>query len=100
MFIYLFCAEINNKIQYKIGVSNNPEKRFKTAQTSNPNLINIVSTYRAVDRLMAFKVESVLHKKYYTHNIGGEWFEMDNISANHFLNECNTIENNIKITKL
>ena len=69
-YIYI----ISNGNSYKVGISNNPEKRLLQLQTGNHNKLKIEKTYE-VDKKKIFKIEKEIHnflqKKYQKR---GEWF--------------------------
>lgn len=61
---------------YKVGVAKSVPKRIKSLQTSNPNLISIVSTRLVVD---AYSVEQQLHQllREFRTDGGTEWFQLE-----------------------
>jgi len=57
---------------HKIGVTNNIDKRIKTLQTGNPNII----TLEYLDeRKNPHKAEKYLHLQFQKNHVRGEWFE-------------------------
>ena len=64
---------INDKMNIKIGISNEPEDRKKQLQTNNPFPIHIIKTFDA--GVEAQKHERYFHNKYIKYNTSGEWFE-------------------------
>jgi hypothetical protein len=57
---------------HKIGVTNNIDKRIKTLQTGNPNII----TLEYLDeRKNPHKAEKYLHQIFQSNRVHGEWFE-------------------------
>lgn len=86
-YIYLLRAGTNN---YKIGIARNVKKRIESLQTSNSNLIDLI-TARLVKN--PEQAERKLHKDLvdYKLNGGKEWFE---------LNDEQAIDTAIKINKL
>jgi hypothetical protein len=74
---YLYILEEVNKenlLKTKIGVSNNVEKRIKTLQTGNYNLIKL---YHSEERCDAYKIETKLKHffSYAKNGAGGnEWY--------------------------
>lgn len=73
-FIYVITYKTKNKKRYyKIGASNNPDKRLKQLQTGNPFKLFLLSVYRIKDR----SIEKLIHKSLKKHNLEGEWFLLD-----------------------
>ena len=71
MYVYLIRAGT----LYKIGKSNDPNKRMRTFQTANPTRLEMVATISSND---AYGLESRLHRKYHRKRMsGGEWFRLD-----------------------
>jgi predicted GIY-YIG superfamily endonuclease len=87
---YIYLIECNE--HYKIGITNNLEKRLKTLQTGNSTKLKIIKYYPCT---IASQVESVLHRTY--ENVSGEWFILNQKQIENFLSECKQIENNILI---
>ena len=56
---------------YKVGISNNPQKRLKELQTSNPYKLTIINTYPCDKAIVR---ESIIHMKLNEWHIRGEWF--------------------------
>ena len=67
----LYLMECNG--QFKIGISNNPESRYKTFLTGNPN-INLVCYSKPIS--FAMFLETKLHHLFKDKNIKGEWFTL------------------------
>jgi len=77
--VYVMFAEIRgiyNKVNIKIGVSDNPKRRIKDIQTSNPLPIHLIRTFEAGKD--AYTHEGYFHKLYKEFQTGGEWFEFSN----------------------
>lgn len=77
--VYVMFAEIRgiyNKVNIKIGVSDNPKRRVKDIQTSNPLPIHLIRTFEAGKD--AYTHEGYFHKLYKEFKTGGEWFEFNN----------------------
>ncbi len=77
---------------YKIGVSNNPDKRIKQLQTGNPSELQILCVYESE---IAFKIERVLHNTYGIDKRQGEWFDLSIKDEYFFISECQKIESNL-----
>ena len=79
LHVYVMFAEIRgiyDKVNIKIGVSDNPKRRIKDIQTSNPLPIHLIRTFEAgQDRYIH---EGYFHKLYKEFSTGGEWFEFSN----------------------
>lgn len=58
---------------YKIGFSNDPEKRFKAIETSIPFKLKLVFTMKDE---RSSSIESNMHYKYDKYRIKGEWFQL------------------------
>ena len=67
---------ITDKVNIKIGVSDNPKRRIKDIQTSNPLPIHLIRTFEAGKD--AYIHEGHFHKLYKEFKTGGEWFEFSN----------------------
>lgn len=88
--VYLIRCENNNS--YKIGVTSNIQQRIKSIQTSSPDKIELIETYRSDH---AFEIEKTLHN-YYSHcHIINEWFELFLEDEINFKEKCLKIENNL-----
>jgi hypothetical protein len=79
LHVYIMFAEIRgiyDKVNIKIGVSDNPKRRIKDIQTSNPLPVHLIRTFEAGKD--AFIHEGYFHKLYKEFSTGGEWFEFSN----------------------
>jgi hypothetical protein len=54
----------------KIGISNNPEKRFKTLQTGNADDLTILALIPGNEQ-----TERALHRRFDHLHVRGEWFQ-------------------------
>lgn len=65
---------------HKIGVSDDPDKRFKSIQAHNPFEIELVKVYgyRSSD---AHKIERYLHKQFNEYRVRGEWFDFGDLDV-------------------
>lgn len=81
-YVYIIKAGQN----FKIGKTNNLEKRIKTIQTGNSNKIKLIRSYAIQD---ADLLERYLHVKFNRFKVRGEWFSkidisfIDNIMSNN-----------------
>lgn len=89
-FIYLL--RIPEKGIYKIGVAKNVERRLKQLQTGNPEPIILVSKFKSE---RAYKIESILHRRYSLNRIEGEWFYLTDSQVDNFNHECMLLEENL-----
>ena len=79
LHVYVMFAEIRgiyDKVNIKIGVSDNPKRRIKDIQTSNPLPVHLIRTFEAGRD--AYLHEGYFHKLYKEFSTGGEWFEFSN----------------------
>ena len=79
LHVYVMFAEmrgINDKMNIKIGVSDNPKNRLKGVQTGCPGDVHLIRTFEAGQD--AYIHEGHFHKLYKQFSTGGEWFEFDN----------------------
>ena len=77
--VYVMFAEmrgIYDKMNVKIGMSDNPKKRLKEVQTGCPGDVHLIRTFEA--GIDAYIHEGHFHKLYEKFSTGGEWFEFDN----------------------
>jgi hypothetical protein len=94
MFVYLINENTTNL--YKIGVSNNPEKRLKSLQTSNGNKLLLVAQFQTS---FNFKLEKFVHQQYHKNKQEGEWFLFETNEVNLFLQYCKKGEEIFKLLK-
>jgi hypothetical protein len=98
-FIYLITDWSSNPTRYKVGITkNNVESRLKQLQTGSSGELVLLKTYESEHYR---KIEGILHRGYKTYSTDGgkEWFELPDETALNFLNECEQIDNNIKMLK-
>lgn len=62
---------ISDGTDRKIGVATDPETRLKALQTGNKNKLILEYVEQKND---AHKIEKYLHRCFWKHHIGGEWF--------------------------
>lgn len=91
MFVYLIRLSENST--YKIGTTNNINKRIKQLQTGNAEQIFLVDSYQSK---LAFKIENALHNFFKHKHKLNEWFELTIEDEIKFKELCVTIENNLK----
>lgn len=92
----VYLINIDGTNQYKIGMtSRNIETRFQELKTGNPNLI-LKETYSSENFA---KIETILHRQFKFKKIEGEWFQLDEDTANNFIAECDKINSRIELLK-
>ena len=70
-FVYIIREEGNKR--FKVGVSNNPEKRLKTLQTGNPEDLTLLYTSLVCSN--SFEIEDSVHEHFKDYLLRGEWFD-------------------------
>lgn len=87
-YVYLICSAATGA--FKIGVTCGAiEDRMRKLQTGNDNELHIVSWHESEH---PFKVEGMLHRKYFSKKKINEWFELDSEDVFGFRDECERIE--------
>ena len=92
-YVYLLQVEQYDFLEYKIGVSKNPESRVKTLQTGNSKSVKILFSFLSD---WAYKIESRLHLDYDEYRTHGEWFELSNECLDEFLYKCELYHKNFE----
>lgn len=93
-FVYLIQSLENST--YKIGVSNNPEKRIIALQTGNSSKLRLVDKFETD---MAYKIERILQRRYSHLHKKGEWYQMTIENEIMFKPECQKIHESLKLIK-
>lgn len=62
---------------YKIGITNNINKRFSTLQTGNPVKLVLYRGYIIENRHKLEKLERLIHTKFKEKRIRGEWYMLN-----------------------
>ncbi len=73
---YLYFISNERQKVVKIGITNNPQKRLKTFQTAHYEKLIILKVVKVSNRMLAFQLETALHKKFQKYHIRGEWFKL------------------------
>ena len=96
-YVYLI-GEIGNENRFKIGSTRCKDinKRLKQLQTGNSEELYIKESFETTH---PFKLETMLHNKFKTSNIIGEWFELSKDDVNNFKNVCRKLQNIIDCLK-
>lgn len=66
---------------YKVGISNDPERRLKSLQTASPYELELVAT---VDTENSNGLESLLHDRFAKYHYRDEWFELPDKQVSEF----------------
>jgi predicted GIY-YIG superfamily endonuclease len=93
---YVYLISDINSYTYKIGISNNPEKRIKTLQTGNDKTLKIIHKVLCENYN---DVETALHNQYNFLRVNGEWFELGEEDVRNFPQSCKKMDENFKIIK-
>ena len=90
-YVYLL-YEDNDESRYKIGSTrqNDINKRIKQLQTGNPNHILIKSSFKTDKPL---KLEKMLHNRFESVRVNGEWFELNKRDVEAFKGICEQYQN-------
>lgn len=77
-YVYLLKAEGTSN--YKIGVTNNVDKRTRQLQTGCAQPIVVVAKTLTID---PYAAEKILHRRYKRHRLrsNGEWFQFSSLKA-------------------
>lgn len=94
-FIYLIKSNINGDDLYKIGITQNINKRLKQLRTANPDLTLLDS----FETKHGNKIESTLHNLYKNKRIDGEWFLLEELDVISFDEICSNIERGLDSLK-
>lgn len=82
MFLYLF-HELDTNI-YKIGISNDPERRLNDLQTGSSRKIELAAYIKCEHAVV---IEQSLHDQLSKYRLRGEWFELPKHVVLHILKE-------------
>ena len=96
-YIYLI-GEIGNENRYKIGSTRSKDinKRLKQLQTGNSEELYIKESFETSH---PFKLETMLHNRFKTSNLIGEWFELSNEDVRDFKGVCENLQSIIDSLK-
>ena len=94
-YVYLICDA--EKELFKIGVTTGDvEKRLKKLQTGNGGKLHIVHV-QETDK--PFKMETMLHHRFFSKKKLNEWFELSPDEVIHFEDYCNQCQHNMDVLK-
>lgn len=89
-FVYLI-SDLEQPNIYKIGVTTGQiEKRMSKLQTGNSSELNICRFFKTD---YPFKIENMMHRKYFSKKVKNEWFELSDEEALNFNDDCRRFEN-------
>lgn len=71
---YIYIIRQGDTRLFKIGVSNNPERRLKNLQTGNPHDLKILKQFRC--DVPAYGAERIIHAHLKDMHARGEWFDI------------------------
>lgn len=94
--VYLIVDWSSSPLKYKIGITKNQiQKRIKQLKTGSSGDLVLLKHYESENYK---KIESILHRFYnsYSTEGGKEWFELPDDKVLNFINECQTIDENLK----
>lgn len=74
-FVYVI-ANKGNRLTFKIGMTNNVTKRFKSLQDNNLNELVLECFIGKMSWDTTKHLESILHRVYKPWNVRGEWFSV------------------------
>lgn len=96
-FIYLI-GETNNNGRYKIGSTRAKDvnKRLKQLQTGNSSELFIKDYYETDN---PFKLEKMLHNRFKSSSLIGEWFDLSETDTKDFRDICEGFEKIIESLK-
>jgi hypothetical protein len=95
--VYLI-GEVGNDGKYKIGSTRakNVDTRLKQLQTGNPSQLYIKESFETDH---PFKLEKMLHNRFKSSNLIGEWFELSEADTGRFkgiCEECSRVIDSLK----
>jgi hypothetical protein len=96
-YVYLI-GEVDNEGKYKIGSTRAKDvnKRLKELQTGNSSELFIKHSYETEH---PFKLEKMLHNRFKSLNLIGEWFDLNEDDIRNFKSICEEKEKIIESLK-
>lgn len=91
---YIYLLKEDNNDYFKIGISKNPKSRVKQLQTGSSAKITL---YKAYVTEYASQIEKVLHRRYKSSNVLGEWFNLKESHVDSFIEDCKKIAKNLEL---
>ena len=86
-YVYL----MTNGVEYKIGITNNPERRLKQCQTGNPKQLSYVCIVERPNKASAIFLEKSIHHGLKQHRLQGEWFKLNHQSLSIVIKELHPL---------
>lgn len=86
---YVYLIQMGRTKSYKIGISNDPQKRLESLQTANPHKLKLLHTIKADNAIAA---EEELHRLLHSTRMEAEWFKLTPDMRNAILS-VDTFEN-------
>lgn len=71
---YVYILQQGNGGAVKIGVADNVQSRIQSLQTGSAYRLNLIGTIACESRKKAYRLEGILHKKFSSFRLEGEWF--------------------------
>lgn len=94
-YVYLLC-DASSEL-FKIGVTRGSiENRIRKLQTGNGNEIFVCQSFKTDH---PFKMEKMLHSKYYSKRQLNEWFALDEEDVRSFIGNCEKFQHNMDVLK-
>jgi hypothetical protein len=94
-YVYLIWQE--NTSFYKIGCTNNINKRLSMLQTSHSSKLHLLGTIETEEHV---RKEGYLHNKYKNHHIKGEWFNFHPLFLREVLTDFTIVDKDVSDTPL
>ena len=96
-YVYLI-GEIGNDNRYKIGSTRckDVNKRLKQLQTGNSEELYIKESFETT---RPFRLEKMLHNRFKSSNLIGEWFELSKDDVRGFKDVCEGLQKVIDCLK-
>ena len=90
-FVYLLC----DGEKFKIGMTTKSDihERISELQTGNPNEIFLAAYHKTNE---PFKIERLMHMKYFGVRVKNEWFDLTPQEVLNFKNDCKECEKILK----
>ena len=96
-YVYLI-GEVGNENRFKIGSTKckDVNKRLKQLQTGNSEQLYIKNSF---ETSRPFKLEKMLHNRFKTSNLIGEWFDLSKDDVAAFKTVCEQLQGIIDCLK-
>jgi len=96
-YVYLI-GESGNDNRYKIGSTRCKDinKRLKQLQTGNSEELYVKECF---ETMHPFKLEKMLHNRFRSSNLIGEWFDLSKCDVEAFKKVCEQYSNTLELLK-